>query len=200
MVLVGFAEASSAPEVVWSLVDNGYDVVAFARRGQSSALHHSRHVVCHEICAPESDVETALSDLRSLMCSLKGDHPILFPLDDTAVWLCNKLHPVDRWRLAGPQGPRAELALNKCVQTTIALKAGFNVPHTMLARTSEDLIAFCKAHPFPVILKQAECVWTNRNRIENCRTALIPRVKRFVTCIFDMSDISKYPKLITQYV
>ena len=30
-VLVGFAEATSAPEVVWSLVGHGYKVLAFQR-------------------------------------------------------------------------------------------------------------------------------------------------------------------------
>ena len=30
VVLVGFAEALAAPEVVWSLVDDGFQVVAFA--------------------------------------------------------------------------------------------------------------------------------------------------------------------------
>src|ERR1700688_2316834 len=67
IVLVGFAEALSAPETVWSLLDGGFHVIAFARKGRSSALRHSRHVVCHEICAPESDLQASLSDLRSLM-------------------------------------------------------------------------------------------------------------------------------------
>ena len=85
-VLVGFAEAMAAPEVVWSLVDGGFRVVAFARRGRASALRHSRHVVCHEICAPESDLQAALSDLDSLLNAVGAEADntqlILFPLDD----------------------------------------------------------------------------------------------------------------------
>jgi len=44
LVVIGFAEALAAPEVVWSLVDAGFDVAAFARRGKPAALAHSRHV------------------------------------------------------------------------------------------------------------------------------------------------------------
>jgi len=90
-VLVGFAEALPAPEVVWSLVGGGFRVIAFARRGRASALRYSRHVVCHDICAPESDLQEALSDMHSLLNSLNaqadGTQLIFFPLDDKAVWL-----------------------------------------------------------------------------------------------------------------
>ena len=52
LVLLGFAEADAAPEVVWSLVDAGVRVMAFARKGRASALRHSRHVACYEITPP----------------------------------------------------------------------------------------------------------------------------------------------------
>src|SRR6185312_17484269 len=106
-VLVGFAEAIPAPEVVWSLVDEGFEVIAFARKGRSSALRHSRHVVCHEICAPEKDVQAALSDLKSLLFSIKkaGASPqqVLLPLDDKALFLCSKIQVDDGWLLAGAE-------------------------------------------------------------------------------------------------
>ncbi len=105
-VLVGFAEALSAPEVVWSLVDAGFKVVAFARRGRASALRHSRHVVCHDISPPESDLQAASADLQSLLGSLgqsvDGGPSLLLPLDDKAVYLCNRMKLEGGWLLAGP--------------------------------------------------------------------------------------------------
>src|SRR5271165_3606769 len=112
-VLIGFAEAMSAPEVVWSLVDAGFEVLAFARRGRTSALRYSRHVVCHEICPPEVDLQASLSDLQSLLASMSGRadgaERILLPLDDKAVWLGSMAQLGDSWLLAGPRGANAAL-------------------------------------------------------------------------------------------
>ena len=172
-VLIGFAEAMSAPEVVWSLVDAGFEVFAFARKGRASALRYSRHVVCHEICAPESDVQASLSELDALLRTLGSQASegqlILFPLDDKAVWLCSKLKPGGRWKLAGPRGLCADLALRKDVQVEAAREVGFNVPKTVLARTAKDLITFTEAESYPIILKAAECVPVYQGRVYSCR-------------------------------
>jgi len=161
-VLVGFAEAATAPEVAWSLVDEGCDVIAFARKGRSSALRYSRHVVCHDVCAPESNLEAALSDLRSLLISVKnnaaGAHRILFPMDDKAVLLCSRVQLDEDWVLAGPDGEHAEFALNKYLQIQVAGAAGFNVPKTGLARTASDIRSFIAEKSYPIILKSADCV------------------------------------------
>jgi hypothetical protein len=171
-VLVGFAEAATAAEVVWSLVDSGCDVIAFARRGRSSALRHSRHVVCHDICAPETNLEASLSDLRSLLISLNrktvGAQQVLFPLDDKAVLLCSRMHLGGDWTLAGPDGAHADLALNKYLQIQMAGEAGFNVPKTALARTGNDIRSFIATESYPIILKSAECVPTKEGRAYNC--------------------------------
>ena len=171
-VLVGFAEALSAPEVLWSLVDAGFRVVAFGRRGRPSALRQSHHVIVHEISAPESDVAAAISELQSLMASLdaegRGGKKILFPLDDTGVWLCSRVQLAADWLLAGPHGAGAELALNKDVQIQKAREAGFNVPKVLAAKTAKEVIDFCGATLFPVILKPAECVPVRENRVQGC--------------------------------
>lgn len=172
-VLVGFAEAMAAPEVAWSLVDAGFHVASFARRGRASALRHSRHVECHEICPPEKDLATALADLQSLLSSLAttadGNQLILFPLDDKAVWLASKVKMEDGWLLAGPRGAKAELALNKCLQTQAAREAGLNVPKTLLARFANDVRDFTTSESFPIILKAAECVPVRHGNVETCR-------------------------------
>jgi hypothetical protein len=171
-VLLGFAEALAAPEVVWSLVDGGFRVVAFTRKGRPSALRFSRHIVCHEIRAPESDLQAALSDLQSLLVSLStpadGSQWILLPLDDKAVYLCNQVTLASSWLLAGPSGYAADLALNKDLQIQAAREAGFNVPNTILARTAKDIYDFVAAESFPVILRAAECVPVYQGRVRGC--------------------------------
>jgi predicted ATP-grasp superfamily ATP-dependent carboligase len=172
IVLVGFAEALSAPEVVWSLVDDGFQVVAFSRRGRTSALRHSRHVVCHEICPPESDLQAALADLRALMTSLgeDSDRPkrILFPLDDKAVWLCSEFQLQVPWLLAGPQDGAAELALDKHLQFQAAREAGFDVPEALLTSSADEIVEFSVEKSFPIILKSAKPVPTHNGRVVEC--------------------------------
>jgi len=172
-VLIGFAEAMAAPEVTWSLADAGFRVVAFARRGKASALRHSRYVESHEVTAPESDINASLSELSALMSLLEsqaaGAQLVLFPLDDKAVWLCSKIELNSSWLLAGPQGTRADLALNKYMQVEAARNAGFNVPQSALIRTAHDLFAFCAGASYPIILKQNECVPIVEGRVFSCR-------------------------------
>ncbi len=172
-VLVGFAEASAAPETVWSLVDAGFRVVAFARKGRASALRHSKHVICHDICPPEVNLQDSLSDLQSLMDSLGAPvdpaERVLFPLDDKGVWLCSRVRIENGWIIAGPRGAQAELALNKCIQIRLAQESLFNVPHTGMARSASEVLEFSASQPFPIILKAAECVPVWQGRVHSCR-------------------------------
>ncbi len=156
LVVVGFAEAASAPEVVWSLVDAGHPVIAFARKGRSSALRRSRHVTCVAISPPESDADAATGDLQSLLATTGEASPLLFPLDDTAVWLSSQNGIPHSARIVGPIGHEAELALDKERQVQAARRAGFDVPETTVALTARDLKA--AARQFPVMLKPARCV------------------------------------------
>jgi hypothetical protein len=172
-VVVGFAEASAAAETVWSLVDAGFDVIAFGRKGRASALRHSRYPICHEIAAPETDLPKTEADLEALLKRLareqEGSPTVLFPLDDTAVWVCRR-QPLPRgWTLAGPNGATADLALDKYLQTRMASEAGFNVPATALVRTATELLDFAIGAGFPIILKPAECVPTRDGRMIQCR-------------------------------
>jgi hypothetical protein len=171
-VVIGFAEAMAAPEVLWSLVDQGYRVTAFARKGRQHALQHSRHVLCRQLTPPEVDLQAAVSDLRALLISLDrihdGSERILFPLDDAAVWMCNKVQLDPSWILAGPRGRNAELALDKYVQVRSAEKAGFHVPETRIATTPDEV--WNKGDSFPLILKPAKSVITHQNRLYKSRS------------------------------
>src|SRR5262249_17800334 len=70
-VIIGFAEALAAPEVTWSLIDGGFGVVAFTRRGAHPVLARSRHVRLHEITPPELSCQAALSDLEQFIASIR---------------------------------------------------------------------------------------------------------------------------------
>jgi hypothetical protein len=171
-VLVGFAEAEAAPEVVWSLVDAGAQVFAFGRRGVASALRHSRHVICHDITPPEADARQAIADLQVICRSMSQDGRVrlLFPLDDTAVWLCNELSLGPEWVLAGPHGANAVLALNKGLQVELARECGFNVPESTVVHTVSDAKSFAAMQGFPIILKSSQCVPIHGGRRQRCRS------------------------------
>jgi hypothetical protein len=158
LVVVGFAEALSAPEVVWSLVDAGFTVVAFSRRGRRPALRHSRHVELFEIAAPEIDHAASrreLADrLRAIPAAAQVDR-VLLPLDDTALWLCAQVD-ARGWVLAGAHGTTAALALDKRRQTELARQTGFNVPATTFALAPTDLAP--GRTTLPVILRPANAV------------------------------------------
>jgi predicted ATP-grasp superfamily ATP-dependent carboligase len=167
-VLVGFAEAAAAPEVVWSLVDAGFAVTAFTRRGRASGLRRSRHVRCVELRAPESDAVGAQEDLAALVRGFGAQAAVLFPLDDTAVWLCSRRPLPEGWTLVGPTGAGARLALNKQLQCEAARRAGFDVPATKVVLTRGELRA--AVEDYPVILKAAECVHEMAGRVVRNRT------------------------------
>ncbi len=160
LVVVGFADALAAPEVVWSLVDAGFRVAAFARQGTSAAIRHSRHVTVRDIPAPEADAEAAASALRAelneLRCSGRNERHVLLPLDDTAVWLCARLG-ADGWTFAGPAGADAlALALDKRYQLGAARAVGLDVLPTRIASSPGDLDAGALA--YPLILRPADAV------------------------------------------
>lgn len=192
----------AAPEVLWSLVDAGFRVVAFARRGRASALRHSRHVRCCEISSPESDLQASLSELNSLLGSLANSSEtgwlVLLPLDDKAVWLCSRLPPSNGWLLAGPSGWCAELALNKNLQVEAAREAGFNVPQSALARTAADLFAFQSTASFPIILKAAECVPVYQGRVKSCRKWICANRSELEKAVVEWGE--KVPLLAQSFV
>lgn len=165
LVCIGFAEALSAPEVVWSLVDAGYRVVAFGRRGRSSSLRHSRHVRVIEITPPEDDCAASLSDLRTLLASLasNGEQHVLMPIDDAAVWLSGQADLPPGWVCAGAGPGLVHIALDKGVQHRIAAASGFAVPDTLLTTSVEDVRR--RADGLPLILRSARAVWEEGGRL-----------------------------------
>ena len=63
MVLIGFGEALSAPEVAWNLLDAGFRVAAFIRRGRRVPIRHLRNVRLIEVTAPEDHAYETVDQL-----------------------------------------------------------------------------------------------------------------------------------------
>ena len=200
-VVTVFAEALSAPEVAWSLLDAGFNVTSIARRGRGSALRHSRKVVCHEICPPEQDIAQALRDMVSVLNSFGDRHngPILlFPLDDTALWMCSELAPNESWILVGPGKSGADLALNKCQQTRLACEAGFKVPETGVASSVAQAIALGEQIGFPLVLKPVECTPVRNGRKIARRTRICANANEFEAALREWNE--SIPVLLQKYI
>jgi predicted ATP-grasp superfamily ATP-dependent carboligase len=168
LVVVGFAEALAAPEVVWSLVEAGCTVVAFSRDGVPAALAHSRHASVHRIPAPETDAQASLSALVNLLQGLRADgrfrNYAVLPLDDAALWLCSRAAAEAGWTFAGPGSPEAlDLALDKELQVDAARAAGVAVPGTVIARIPADLDS--PPFPFPIILRPSTATRVTGGRL-----------------------------------
>jgi len=163
LVIVGFAEALAAPEVVWSLADQGFKIVAFARKGGRPALRFSRHVSLIEITAPEKSSVRALADLTEQVSILKAAHPkwelALMPLDDGAVGLLGGGQKIAGIPMVGPTKEGAVLALNKWEQIACARQAGFAVPRTRLVEKAGEV--FAGPLEFPLVFKP---VWASREQ------------------------------------
>jgi predicted ATP-grasp superfamily ATP-dependent carboligase len=157
-IIIGFAEALSAPEVAWSLVDHGFNVVAFSRKGRRPSLRHSRFVHVFEITPPEVDLSRAIDQLKLEAIRLKETSGVLalMPLDDEAVWLCGRADFGSEIIVIGPRGEAVEIALNKQKQIEIAQTAGFCVPPTSYVEHVEDVRP--REVNFPIVFKPAVAV------------------------------------------
>jgi protein-tyrosine-phosphatase len=149
-VLVGFADALSAPEVVWSLVEAGFQVQAWARKGSAPALSRSRFVRLQYVADPAVRVADTVDDLESLVMQLGS--PTLMSLDDGSMWLIQELAKRVHVRVAGPTAAQAEVALDKRLQLAAAAAAGFMVPATEQVHNDSELARLSR---FPAIVKPA---------------------------------------------
>ena len=152
-VLVGFADALAAPEVVWSLVDDGWQVSAFTRRGEKTALRRLVDVELVKVTAPESDANQCAADLRDLV--ERGDFAAAMPLDDASVWLFETARLAEVVPVAGPVGGNAGLALLKQMQLERAQQAGFRIPATTHFETASEALTH---DSFPCMVKPARAV------------------------------------------
>lgn len=151
-VLIGFAEALPAPEVVFSLLAMGHRVSVFAR-SCDLPLHHLPIEMLHVLPSPETDAIASAAALAALMEGAEAPDLIL-PLDDVGLWLSDAAGIATR-RIAGANGLCAAAALDKTIQVDAARKAGLAIPETFVVRKAADLDADL---PLPAIVKPALAV------------------------------------------
>lgn len=151
-VLIGYAEALPAPEVVFSLLGAGHTVSAFARH-RDLPLRHLPLQALHVVPDPSEGVERAAQALAALMAG--ADAPdLILPLDDIGLWLSDAAG-IDPARIAGASGARAAAALDKSIQIEAARDAGLSLPETFVVRAAVDLD---RDLPLPAIAKPALAV------------------------------------------
>jgi hypothetical protein len=144
-VLIGFADALAAIESAWSLVDDGFEVHAFARRGTRPAIARSKSVRVIDITPPEQDADRSAADLTAVLAQMSP--AVVLPLDDHAIWLCDRVAAAQssgadqdvasKVTVAGPVGRSASLALDKRLQLRRAEAAGLQVPATRDAASEQ---------------------------------------------------------------
>ena len=162
-VFIGFGEALSAIEVAWNLVDAGFRVQAFTRKGCGPPVRKIREVGIFEVTAPEENVGRTVDELCYAVEHLRAD--IMLPLDDNAVWLCDAVARKVEIPIAGPKEGNARVALDKRIQVKAALDAGFMVPRTQELGAEKGL----DIETFPVVLKPALAVEKVGNRLQQGR-------------------------------
>lgn len=153
LIIIGFGEALSAPEVAWDLLDHGFKVMAFCRRGSSPPLRRIKEIRLIEVTPPERDAWETVDQIQK--ASQKFSASLLLPLDDASVWLCDCVSSNHGIPVAGATGQNARLALNKQDQLEAARKAGFNIPETVFITEMQDL---AKVTQLPVVIKPAAAV------------------------------------------
>jgi hypothetical protein len=147
-VLIGFGDAIAAPEAAWSLLDAGYRVSSFTRPGQVPPVARCHGVELVRVAAPEVDADATARDLRELVGS--GSVSAVLPLDDRAIWVCDRALSGTGASLVGPAGDLAELALDKRLQLEEAESAGFDCLPARVVDRETDLL---QTEDFPVVVK-----------------------------------------------
>ncbi|MEM1449000.1 MAG: hypothetical protein AAF726_14405 [Planctomycetota bacterium] len=129
-ILVGYADALAAVEVVRSLIQDGNEVVAFERPGRPSLLRRVQGVEITEVPSAADAPDAAIDGLQELARRASVD--LVMPLDDASLWLTAEA-------LAPGDGPacvtapeQARLALDKSLQVEAAHDAGLPVPPATL--------------------------------------------------------------------
>lgn len=155
-VMIGFADALAAPEVVFSLRDAGFQLVAFTRAGTRQPAIAKLPTVMSliELPPPEVNAEATIDALRAIAAEIEP--AAVLPLDDAAIWLVDRAFgeadPSEALAMAGAIGAGAELALSKKLQIKYAHEAGFAVPSTRVATNRAEILAH---DSFPAIVKPA---------------------------------------------
>ena len=149
-ILVLFGESQAAPEACYSLIDGGFEVVVACRRKHASPLRRSRLVEVRDVAEPELDYEHTMRDIQQHATEL--DVEAVLPLDDTSLWLVDRMRGQLKCVVAVPSPSAVSVALDKRLQIDAAREAGFNIPRTFCPSTAKE---YSQWTTFPCIVKGA---------------------------------------------
>lgn len=163
LIIIGFADALSAPEVAFCLLDAGFRVAAFIRRNSyPPALSKCKAIDLFEISAPENNTYQTIAELKKIYKLMQA--AAIMPLNDKALWLCDQLSTNEQIKVAGPISKQAQFSLDKTIQIDAARIAGFNVPETYIIRDTSDVL---QVKIFPIVLKPALTVVSYDRKLFN---------------------------------
>jgi len=138
-------------------------------------------------------------DLQHVQSLVRGrGTAVLFPLDDTALWLCEGIELDPQRILAGPRGAHASLALDKGLQVELARECGFNVPDSVVVRTAAEASEFAAAHGFPIIFKSSQCVAVSEGRRQRCPTWICANEPELARAVAQWGE--RAPLLAQRYI
>lgn len=131
-----FAEALSAPECAWSLINAGWRVIALTRQARPPSIARDSRVAVERIPAPEEGIVASRARLQEFVRRFPGAS--ILPLDDVALLLCRGLPNL---AFGAPGEHPFALALHKPTQFNLAQDAGFMVPEWTLVDNPSMSIA-----------------------------------------------------------
>ena len=163
-ILVVFGESQAAPEVCYSLIDGGFDVMVACRKSKATPLRKSRLVVTRDVTSPEKDYQQTTREVLEL--ARNSGAAAVLPLDDTALWLVNKARDQFGCPVATSPPHAVEVALDKRLQIDAAREAGFSIPKTSYPVSTEEVVQW---NTFPCIIKGAFAARPEGNAIGRSR-------------------------------
>ena len=175
-VLIGFAEALTAPETFFSLRSAGYNVRIFCRKGTRPLIAKRLPVGPPlEVCAPEENAVEAIADITRHLHDCE-DIDAVMALDDPGLWLLSEVSATqdlpDRIKIVGATGRQADIALDKRQQIDIARESGFTVPPTVIANSYDEIR---QSSLLPCIVKPALVAGVADNRLRKGKSHFLER-------------------------
>lgn len=137
LVLLGFADAISAPESAWSLIDDGFRVAAFYRGGMDLPITQDPRLESFAITRPEADAAASTKELAHLIDHLRP--AAVLPVDDAALAILGLTNPPDSCAPAHPIGAQYDLAVDQRAQLKVAADAGLSIDPVVPIDKGPDL-------------------------------------------------------------
>jgi predicted ATP-grasp superfamily ATP-dependent carboligase len=159
-VLIGPANAISAPEVVWSLIQCKLNVYIYSYRGSISIFKLIKGVTILKVESPKVDRKKFLADIINIVENEKIS--VFIPLDDFAIestvelsQSCHSLKiPVDHRNY--------NICLNKWYQIQAATSSGLLVPETRYCESIDEVL---NNKVYPCFVKSSMAVALKDNKL-----------------------------------